>query len=63
MGFDADNGIIAEVRDEATGRVDEIMTRGNVLTISGEAYTILLCAVLPCFYITFLSTMLMLHMV
>jgi hypothetical protein len=40
MGVDAQEGIIAEAKDEATGRVDEIMTRGNVLTISGKGLKI-----------------------
>jgi hypothetical protein len=40
MGIDASRGIIAEARDEATGRVDEVMTRGNVLTINGKGLKI-----------------------
>jgi hypothetical protein len=34
-GIDASDSIIAEVLDEATGLVDEVITRGNILTIRG----------------------------
>jgi len=34
-GFDQSDGLIAEVRDEATGLIDEAITRGNLLTIHG----------------------------
>jgi hypothetical protein len=34
-GVDSSDGYIAEAVDEATGLVDEVMTRGNILTIHG----------------------------
>jgi hypothetical protein len=34
-GKDEAEGYIAEARDEATGLVDEVMTKGNLLTIHG----------------------------
>ena len=35
-GFDSNNGIIAEITDDATGRVDEVITIGNIITIHGD---------------------------
>ena len=34
-GIETSEGIIAKARDEASGLVDELMTRGNILTING----------------------------
>jgi hypothetical protein len=39
-GKEGGDGIIAETRDEATGLVDEVMTRGNILTINGSGLKI-----------------------
>ena len=39
-GIDDSDGLIAEVMDEATGLVDEVMTRGNILTIIGTGIKI-----------------------
>jgi hypothetical protein len=39
-GIDSNGGFIAEAVDEATGREDELMTRGNILTINGEGLKI-----------------------
>ena len=39
-GKDTDEGIIAKAVDEATGHVDEVMTRGNILTIHGKGLKI-----------------------
>jgi hypothetical protein len=40
-GFDKQDGVIAKARDEATGKVGEVMTRGNVITIIGKGLKIL----------------------
>jgi hypothetical protein len=40
IGIDSSEGIIAEAMDEATGLVDEVMTRGHILTINGEGLKI-----------------------
>jgi len=34
-GIDQNDGYIAEVKDEATGLVDEVLTQGNLITIRG----------------------------
>jgi hypothetical protein len=39
-GLDALDGVIAQARDEATGRTGEVMTRGNILTITGKGLKI-----------------------
>ena len=39
-GIDDRDGIIAEVTDEATGIIDEVMTVGNILTIRGTGIKI-----------------------
>jgi hypothetical protein len=39
-GIDTRDGIITEVKDGATGAVDEVITRGNVLTIRGRGIKI-----------------------
>jgi hypothetical protein len=39
-GIDTRDGIITEAKDEATGVVDEVVTRGNVLTIRGRGIKI-----------------------
>jgi hypothetical protein len=40
IGISANDGIIAEAIDEASGLVDEKMTRGHILTINGEGLKI-----------------------
>ena len=34
-GIDQNDGYIAEVKDEATGIIDEVLTKGNLITIHG----------------------------
>jgi hypothetical protein len=40
-GVEALDGVIAKARDEATGSVDEVMTRGDLITITGKGLKIL----------------------